>query len=223
MITLVDSLPLCNEYTIEQLKIYCTFDCYSDIGLFWVQDNGNCLISMLDGNMVIANKCAKIDELKEFIGVVSPRSVFSDANTLLSLGMFPFEKVYVMKRFAQEYNVPDSDRLSSKQIYDMLNVKELSLPDYPDFAVDYCYRLNHGYANYYAKKDAFAAVSFCHEQFCFINGIVSNISGGGTAAIRGIMSQNANKTVYACCRKNVCGFYEKNGFSIQGESGYWVR
>ena len=85
MISLVKQIPKLSLPYAEVVKINCNYNLYPDVSLFWVQDSDSAVISMLDGNMVIYNKNSDIDELKKFIDVISPQSVFSDAKTLTKL------------------------------------------------------------------------------------------------------------------------------------------
>ena len=79
MISLIKILPEINDAcSAELIKIKCLFEAYSDIALFWSQDGTDTLISMLDGNMVIYAKNPDLEELKSFIDVISPKSIFTD-------------------------------------------------------------------------------------------------------------------------------------------------
>ena len=143
MILLVDNIPKINLPLAEVIKINCTYNAYKDIALFWVQDSDKAVISMLDGNMVIYNKNSDIDELKKFINVISPQSVFSDEKTLTKLFDKNFHTVHVMKTEAKIECDITSDQLNSNEIYNLLNTDGLQLPPYEHFAVDFCHRLNH--------------------------------------------------------------------------------
>ena len=99
MISLVNTLPTLSLPHAEVIKINCNFNSYSDIAMFWVQNEGDAVISMLDGNMVIFNRDRKADicELREFVNVISCNSVFSDSDTLNLLFGNDFHKVFVMQ------------------------------------------------------------------------------------------------------------------------------
>ena len=225
MIQLVNELPEFNSDTAEAIKIKCLFDCYKndDRVLFWVQDQNKAILSMTDGNMIIYNMCGDTEELKEFADVLSPACVFSDYDTLKAIERIPDERINIMYRECDISGFPESDTLSSKEIYDLLDVDGLSLPEYPFFAVDYCRRLNMGFAHYFALKEKCAVITFCSGNAAIINGIAAKEKGYGSVALDAIIRKNHGKKLYVCCRDKVKGFYEKNGFKPLYFGGYWVK
>ena len=142
MISLTEALPLFEETSAELIKIQCLYDCYKNDNhvLFWCQDENKAVISMTDGNMIIHNRSADLEELKEFVDVLSPACVFSDYDTLCAIGKKPDERINIMSRLADVGGAAEGDTLSSKELYSLLNTDGLSLPEYPYFAVDYCKR-----------------------------------------------------------------------------------
>ncbi len=225
MISLVKELPEISQNNAEIIKIKCLFDCYGadkDV-LFWVQDNGKAVISMTDGNMIIYNENADFEELNQFVRVLSPVCVFSDMKTLENLELLPDENINVMYRKADIEGETESDNLSSKEIYNLLDVEGLSLPEYPYFAVDYCRRLNMGNANYFALKEKCAVISFNTGNKAIINGLASHQKGYGSVALKAILQKNYGRDFLVCCRDKVKGFYEKNGFVKLYNAGYWVK
>lgn len=225
MIRLTSELPEISKPNAEYLKIKCLFDCYKDDdrALFWSQDGGSAIIALADGNMTIRNMGRDLDELKEFISVLSPDSLFSDYGTLKALGLENIKAVNVMYRKADIGGETAGDSLSSKEIYDLLNIKEFTLPEYPYFAVDFCRRLNNGYAEYYAVRDKCAAISFNSGNYAILNGIVSREKGMGSRALKAILQKNYGRGFLACCIDELTGFYEKNGFKKLYKAGYWWK
>ncbi len=222
MISLVKEIPKLNFPLAEVVKINCTYNAYGDIALFWVQDTNKAVISMMEGNMVIYNSHANIEELREFIGVISPVSIFSDSNTLTQLFGQSYHEVCVMKSENNFKSDIVSDVLNSEKIYKLLNVKGLELPQYEYFAVDFCHRLNHGALKYFAIKDKCAAIGICDGQAVLINGIASHQKGMGTVALRGLLSQYG-VTAVAVCEKSIMPFYLKNNFNHVYDAGYWRK
>ena len=222
MISLVTQIPQINLPLAEIIKINCNYNLYSDVAMFWVQDETRAIISMLDGNMVVYNRDADFDELREFIGVVAPTSIFSDADTLTGLFGENFERVCVVKSDTAFTCDVKSDVLDSKEIYRALNVDGLELPPYEYFAVDYCLRLNRGQLKYFAIKGVCAAVGISDGQSVLINGISSHKKGMGSTALRGLLSQY-NKTTVAVCKTDVMPFYLKNDFQLDYYAGYWRK
>ncbi len=225
MIRLVNELPKIDSLSAELIKINCLFESYKNDEhvLFWVQDDNKAIISMTDGNMIIYNTSANIQELKEFVEVLSPVCIFSDIKTLLSLNRKPSENINIMYRKCDISGKTESDSLSSKEIYELLDVEGLSLPEYPFFAVDYCRRLNKGFADYFALKEKCAVISFNAENKAIINGIASHSKGFGSIALKAIIQKNYGRDLLVCCRDSVQKFYEKNGFKKSYNAGYWVK
>ena len=91
------------------------------------------------------------------------------------------------------------------------------------FAVDFCYRLNHGYLKYFALKEICAAIGISDGQAVLLNGIASHKKGMGSVALHGVLSQFGYKTAFAVCERDVCGFYEKNNFIHIYDGGYWRK
>ncbi len=225
MICLVNEIPFLNKLSAEAVKINCLYECYKNDNsvMLWIQNEGNAYISMTDGNMIIYSVSPDYEEIKEFISVLNPACIFSDSVTLKKIGKNPPENINIMYRKADIKTDCLSDTLSSKELYELLDVKGLSLPQYPYFAVDYCRRLNMGKAEYFAIKNKCAAISFNCEGYAIINGLAAKEKGYGSIALKGIMSKNYKKEFLVCCRDSVKGFYEKNGFVKLYNSGYWVK
>lgn len=225
MITLIDKIPQMNKLSAEAVKIQCLFDCYKDDNsvMFWAEDGDKAVISMTDGNMIIYNNNADTEELCEFVAAVNPVCIFSDYETLRKIDRLPSENINIMYRKADITGETAGDNLSSKEIYELLDVPGLSLPEYPYFAVDYCRRLNRGFANYFALKDKCAVITFNTENTAIINGIASRKKGYGSIALKAILQKNYGRDFLVCCRDKVMEFYTKNGFEKLYNAGYWVK
>ena len=225
MIKLCNTLPELDTHSAELIKIKCLYDAYKndDKVLFWCQDLDKAVISMTDGNMIIFNNGADTEELKEFADVLSPACVFSDYDTLCAINRRPEERINIMSVKADIMGETAGDTVSSKEIYDLLDVDGLSLPEYPYFAVDYCRRLNHGGADYFALKNKCAVITFKTGDTAIINGIAAKEKGYGGVALKAILQKNYGREFFVCCRDKVKGFYEKNGFELQYFAGYWVK
>ncbi len=225
MISLTDKLPNFSCLSAEMVKINCLFDSYKNDKsvMFWVQDTDKCVIAMTDGNMIIYNNNADFRELSEFISVLCPVCVFSDKETLEKLKLIPDENINVVYRKADISGQAEGDTLKSDELYKLLDVDGLSLPDYPHFAVDYCRRLNLGFAKYFGIRDKCAVITFNSGDNAIINGLASHSKGFGTVAINGILQKNYGKDFLACCRDSVLPFYLKNGFKKLYNAGYWVK
>lgn len=225
MITLTDNLPESSEPNAEYIRLKCLYDCYKDDKdtLFWSQNWGEAYLSLASGDMTVFCENGDINEIKEFISVISPQSIFGSLKVLERIGLKDIHSVFVMSRKADILGETAGDSLKSREIYDILNVKEFSLPEYPYFAVDFCRRLNRGFADYFAIKDKCAAISFHTGNYALLNGIVSREKGLGTVALRAILQKNYGRELIVCCEENLIGFYEKNGFFKRYKAGYWCK
>ena len=224
MIKLCGNIFMCDDKgSVELLKIACHNNAYPEDMLVWEQGEFRAVIGMLDADMIIYDNGADYEELSEFINMISPRWVFSAASTLEKLGLCGYKKAFAYRKDAKSLCERESDSLSSKEIYELLNVPELELPEYPQFAVDICHRLNNGTAQYFAIKDKCAAVTLNTNNSCIMNGIASHQKGMGSLALAGVLSLNKDKTAFCVCREDVRGFYEKNGFEYMYDVGYWRK
>ncbi len=225
MITLVSEIPFLDMLSAEAVKINCLYESYKNDSsvMFWIQNDDDAYISMTDGNMIIYSVSPDYEELSDFVNVLSPACIFSDYITLEKIGKIPPENINVMHRKADIKSDIPSDILSSKELYELLDVKGLSLPKYPYFAVDYCRRLNYGYAKYFALKNKCATITFNTKNYAIINGLAAKEKGYGSVVLNGILSLNFGKEFLVCCRDSVMPFYQKNGFKKLYNSGYWVK
>ena len=222
MIKLIEGLPNISDSSAELLKIKFTYNSYNDIALFWSQDDDKCLISMLDGDMVIKNLSANISELAEFVKVISPKSIFSDCKTLGSLNL-PFKRASVMRLENAKPKAFEGDTLSSGEVYELFKKVGFSLPPYEHFATDFCLRLNHGFADYLGERQKCVAVLYKENDNILINGIASLEKGMGSRLLSGIADRYKDKNIFANCEEKMEEFYMKNGFVKQYEVGYWVK
>ena len=225
MISLINELPKFSCLSAELVKINCLYDSYKTdpLVMFWSQDSDKCLIALTDGNMIIYNRNADFEELNEFVEVLSPACIYSDYETLKNLNRLPSENINVVYRKADILGDTPCDDLKRDELYKLLDVDGLSLPDYPHFAVDYCRRKNLGFAKAFAIKDKCAVITFNSGDTAIINGLASHEKGYGSIALKGILQKNYGKAFLACCRDSVLPFYLKNGFIKLYNAGYWVK
>jgi len=225
VISLVNELPRVDLLNAELVKIRCLYNAYKDDDkvMFWTQDGDKAVIAETDGNMIIYNNSADLEELSDFVSVLNPACVFSDYDTLCAIGRKPDERINIVYRKADIKGETEGDSLSSKEIYDLLDVDGLSLPEYPFFAVDYCHRLNHGGADYFALRERCAAVTFNCGDKAIMNGIASHEKGMGSVALKAVLQKNYGRDFLVCCRDSVLDFYKKNGFSLLYYGGYSVK
>ena len=226
MIRLVNALPEVSKPTAEYIRIKCLFDCYKEDPdvYFWQQTGEETYISLSDGNMTLSYGGGNTAELTEFIKMLNPKTVFTESSTFEKLGIQPDETVKVMARCADTLPLSDTgDRLSSKDIYEVFSAAGLDVPDYPNFAVDFCRRLNRGGASLWGIKNKCAAVSFNTGNYALLCGLASLEKGKGGQALKAIICKNSGRQMLLCCKPPLVGFYEKYGFKRLYTAGYKVR
>ncbi len=223
MIKLIDSLPDFEINSVELFKLYSLFAAYPKETLLWRQDGTDTLIASLDGNMIISTKSVD-DELRQFLNIISPASVFSRFEVIGKLLDPPYEIAEALC-FNGDIDEPpiNGDLLKSDEIYRLLDVKGLKLPPYEYFAPDFCHRLNHGLLNYFAIKNKCAAVSLSLESTALINGIASHQKGCGSLALKELLKRERGKLIFACAAPEAKEFYIKNGFTQIYKAAYWNK
>ena len=209
--------------SVEGIRIGENYKVYGDYALFWHQNAGKTVISMLDGDMIISGDPDDYEELSAFVNMISPRSVFSSSAILEGLGILDNTLIVsVLSRKGGQTVSDISDELSSKEVYALLKTTGFTLPDHAHFATDYCLRLNKGRLNYFAIKDA--AVSMCiGKKNVLISGMVSLKKGYGSKCLNGLLSKVRPEKAFVCAKRDIEAFYIKNGFIKEYEAGYWRK
>ena len=71
MIRLTSKIPDFNVLSPSWVKIKCLYESYKndDKVMFWVGDDDSCVIALTDGNMMIYNISADLEELAAFVDV----------------------------------------------------------------------------------------------------------------------------------------------------------
>ena len=207
--------------TAEGIRIYENYRVYGDIALFWHQNGGKAVISMLDGNMIISGNCNDFYELSAFITAVSPKSIFTNAETLKGLNIYEHSlKVSVLLKENFNKQIRKSDVMSSDEIYGLLKKGGFELPDFRYFAPDFCLRLNRKRLCYFAIRDKAAALCIGKKNV-LINGLVSMQKGYGSLCLNGLLSALNPERAFVCAKNDVEKFYIKNGFRTVYQAGYW--
>ncbi len=222
MIKRTTEIPPVTAPSAEAIRLACLFACYGDSLPFWVQNDGDAFIALADGDITLWG-CGDRDELREFLDFVKPNSLFSRLDILNELGYPPPESLWVLSRPADLAGEAAGDPFRSEDVYALLHAGGFALPDYPAFAVDLCRRLNHGGAKVFMKQGKGAAVTLQTGDFALLSGLVSLQKGFGTAAVTAALQQNYGRQMVVCCRENLAGFYQKNGFQKQYLAGSWLR
>ena len=192
------------------------------IQLFSCTDTGT-FISLLGGDVII-NGNINAEEVKQFLLFLKPESVFSSAENLTALfGEGSFEAVNAVMRKDCPFggNNMFSYGFSSKEAYDLLKDGGFSLPEYENFATDYCLRKNKGLIKVFGKKDVCIAITVEDEGYRLLSGIVSKRKGLGGSLL--LAATGGEKSVLAVCRDELLEFYKKYGFEPLYKAGYWRK
>lgn len=222
MIKLVKNFKVDTE-TAEGIKIFETKECYDDLALFWEQKGSPLVISMLDRNMVISGKTNDYTELKEFLSLINPSSIFSSKEVLDGLNLTKKSLIVDVLRLENPRKTNEkSDELSSKDVYGILLSSGLEVGNYEYFAPDFCLRSNKGRLKYFGMKNKCAAVSIGTKNI-LINAVASLEKGFGTKCLNGLIMKNDAKTVLVCAKEEITPFYLRNGFIKKYEAGYWRK
>lgn len=224
MINLTKTLKPVNITAVELLKIFACREAYPNDTLIWTQNGENRIISMLDGDMVIYSRTPCDSELESFVRMLSPRSVFSDLETIKSLFGIGYTEACVMRKSGTTSGeFIQGDTLKSDEIYGIFSSAGLEMPPFEYFATDFCHRINRLHAFCFALREKCAAISFHTDGACLINGIASLKKGYGSLALNQLLIREDGKTAFACCTEDLCEFYRKNGFEFIYKTAYWKR
>lgn len=215
-------MPDWDKPSAEMVKIQNLFETYPDEAQLFKQTESGALIFLLDSDAIICGN-ANIKELKSFLGFLRPKSVFSSEDNLKLL-FDDFEKanVLICEKPALGLSADSfSDRLSSQEAFDILNIEEFDLPDYEHFATDYCRRLNHGKIKVFGKKEKCAAITLETEKYRMIGGIASKQKGLGGALL--LAAIKGDKSVLCVAKDELLPFYLKYRFKPLYKAGYWRK
>ena len=225
MIRLVRDLPAVQAPSAAYLRILCLFDAYRDDRdvMFWEQDGGKAYLSLAGGDLTVYDAGGDREELARFMRMLAPGSLFGSEQAVRAFAGEEAERLTVMMRQADLAGETPGDLPDSGEVYALFRAGGFVLPPYPDFAVDFCRRLNHGLADCFLWKEKCAAVTFHSGKYALLCGIVSREKGFGSRALCAAIQQNRGRAVLACCREEVTGFYEKHGFKKTDHVGCWKK
>ena len=220
MINRIYQIPEWDKPSAEMIKIQNLFETYPNEAQLFIQNESGALIFLLDFDAVICGDI-KVQEVKPFLNFLRPKSVFSSADNLKRL-FVDFEEVNVLINKSPSLKTgidTFSDRLSSREAFDILSVDEFDLPNYEHFATDYCRRLNHEKIKVFAKRDKCIAITLETEKYRMIGGIASRQKGLGGALL--IAASKGEKSVLCVAKDELLPFYERFGFEPLYKAGYW--
>lgn len=226
MIKHVDSLPVFNADKISAAKILSQYKAFGKTNIspdFWIQEKDGeitAVISLYGSEITLYCKRGNLDEIWDFIRVISPKTVFTERENLISPCDTAIKHVF-LKRLPPTENFVTTD-IPLKVIFDKLLLGrdgDVTLPCFEEFCGDISHRLRHGGA-VAVVKDYGAALSFLYEG----GGIISGISVDKSYRSKGFGSkllieicELSGGNVFACTDEKNKEFYIKNGFSYTGD------
>lgn len=230
MIELINNLPSIKTNGVAFAKISCLAKAYiknPNIALFWQQKSENdrvdALISMLDGNMCIFSNQPNILELKEFITVLSPKSIFTDIKTanLLNLKIKNTCHSLCFKTDKNCEIVFKNNFSEIKAVYTRL-IHDNSF-DFTDFYADISHRIRHNCGGY-ILTDTAACIAFFDSKYAVINGIEVDEkyrnTGHGTWILKEMLKKLPDRQIFVCSEEKNIPFYIKNNFTPLGKFAY---
>lgn len=229
MIKYVDKLPEICDDKISLAKILSQYKAFGNTKIspdFWIQENESVItavLSLYGSEMTFYCKNGDLEEIWNFIKVISPKSVFTEKENLIDHCNATIKQVFLKKLpLAEEVSATET---SLKELYDKLLLGQdgdVSLPCFENFCGDISHRLRHGGAAAIVK-DYGAVLSFIYDGGGIISGISVDKSyrnNGFGSKLLGEICEATGGKVFACTDKQNKDFYIKNGFSHIGDAIY---
>jgi GNAT superfamily N-acetyltransferase len=167
--------------------------------------------------MTLYCKDGNLEEIWDFIKVISPKRVFTEKENIARSCDLKVKQVFLKKLPIKE--AVFTPNVSLKELYDKLlsgQDGDVALPSFENFCGDISHRLRH--------EGAVAILRDCGAALCFLfegGGIISGISVDPTYRNKGFGSQLLNEVcevtggdIFACTNENNKEFYIKNGFEM---------
>ncbi len=226
MIKYVKSLPDFKVDKISIAKILSLYRAFGGTSLapdFWIQETEgkvSAVLCLYGSEMTVYCHNADLDEIRDFIKVISPKSVFTEKeNALFKASNL---KSVFLREFSKSKTLAENN-VSLKELYAGLSLGfdgDIYLPSFEAFAGDVSHRLRHG-SGIAIAKDYGAALCFLFDGGGIINGIAVDKNfrhnGFGSKLLTEISSLAGGK-IFACTERQNQDFYIKNGFSHIGEA-----
>lgn len=193
---------------------------------FWEQETSGKMtgfIARQGGRCYLWSDGSAADELSEFLDVIGRSEIFCSKETAENCGFEVLESFFALHKRVGE-KVPTSPaEVSLSALYTALSKGsdgDVSLPSFEVFAPDLSHRLRHGGASVHISEKG-AGILFLFEGGGIINGIsvpYENRRQGSGSEILNDLCQKAGGDVFAFAKEENLKFYEKNGFSLLGET-----
>ncbi|MBR6572676.1 MAG: GNAT family N-acetyltransferase [Clostridia bacterium] len=229
MIKYADKLPELCDNKISLAKILSLYKAFGNTKIspdFWIQENESVITAVLSlyGNeMTFYCNNGDLEEIWNFIRVISPKRVFTEKENLIDHCNATIKQVFLK-------NLPLKETVSAtsvplKKLYEKLLLGQdgdVSLPCFENFCGDISHRLRHNGA-VSITKDFGAALSFIYDGGGIISGISVDKShrnnGFGSKLLKEICEKTGGN-IFACTDEKNKEFYIKNGFSYIGDIAY---
>ena len=202
---------------------------------FWIQsDKKECvtaLIFSLSGNFtVFAEENADLLELKSFLEVMCQGEILCTEKFGKQLGLKLKQTVFGLKKIFQKKengHTVEKGFDDFKKLYSILKASEssgISLPDFDEFYADFRMRFNKGFADF-LLGDGYCLAANIFENYGLITGISvekqKRGKGLGKKAIGEFAENSGCSCLLALSEKNTAAFYEKCGFEIVENYGFF--
>lgn len=209
-----------DKTNVEALKIFALLLCYGtkyDFCRFYTADGA--VICGQDGSFVLSDfgNC-DFEELAEFLTMNGFAEIFCSeyAGKALSENMTCIRSDVHLMRF-NGIGVP-CDTKKNTPLEELFNILKTSFDiDFEPWYLDMSHRIRHGVART-RRLDASALV-IQHELFG--SALISQVAsapgergkGGASRLISAVCAELSESDIFVICEDELCGFYEKNGFS----------
>lgn len=225
MIALTKEIPRLDVKSAAYIKVCCTAKAYMEyekIALFWQQtDNSGkitALLSLLDNSLTLYNAGGDTEELREFIGCISPNIIFTDLLTAEKLGL-KMGTVCDTLCIDPPYDPENAAENTYEGVDIALNtvMDRLYVGDKMAFKADILHRIRHNCASYVTTLLSAAFLLYC-DYGAILSGIAvkenKERSGVGSATFKRVLSSARDRRVYVCAEEKNTPFYLKNGLEI---------
>lgn len=229
MIKYVTALPEICDNKISLAKIFSQHQSFGGTKLspdFWIQKTESlvtAVLSLYGGEMTLYCNNGDLDEIWDFIRVISPKRVFTEKENLINSYDTDTKRIFLKTLPLTE--IYPSTNISLRELYNKLlfgQDGDVSLPCFDDFCGDVSHRLRHTGA-VAIVNDFGAALSFIYKGGGIISGISVDKScrnkGFGSTLLKEIC-QKTGGNIFACTNEQNKDFYIKNGFSYIGDAVY---
>lgn len=232
MIEKIKTLPEFLDVSGVSVRIESLFNTYGQTILdLYVQKKDGVVTALMavlgSGCTLVAHDDADFDELRSFLRCLGVEA-FCDFDTAERLGHSSRQTAELLLWQGDMPQSADERSVKIANVYDLLKNGEdgdIVLPCFDEWYADFCVRVNHKGAEYFALDNAVAVAGFTTDREALITGVAVEKSqrkkGLGAAAVKGLIGKlkvkNPDIKVFVCAVEDRVKFYEKIGFEVLGQ------